>query len=664
MPKKVKTSLITRTAEIRQDSFDEEAGTIDIVFTTGARVLRQPFWEEPFVEELSTKRNDVRLERMNSGGPFLNNHRTFSGLEAMLGSVAKGSAKMRSGEGVATIKLSQDPEKAGIIGDIKAGIITQISVGYRVHEFREIKKAKDGEPRVLRAVDWEPFEFSAVAIPADIGAGTRSEEMNQYESNDCNIILMREEDPMPPAEEKNTTTTQTQTEPTTRTEPEVPAATQTQTEPTTRTEPPANLSNTNAADILESARAFNIDMKVAEQYIREGKTVDQFRAHVQQVLAEGNSSTRTFAPIAMVDNMEREQQFRNDASLALLNRARPDKYKIEENHRPFAYRSMLDIGRMYLEMRGIKTTGWSNNQLADVLLNNKRSGAHTTSDFSLILEDVANKVLRMGYEEAPQTFEVFTRRTTATDFKDLNRYQFGEFTNLRKVLEHQEIKRKTMGEAKEKYFVETYADILAVSRKLIINDDMDALTRAPMEMGIAARDLESDLAWGQILTNPVMGDGNALFSAAHNNIGTGAIDVPNVGSGRSKMRRQTGLNGRRLNLAPAWLIVPTTLETVADQFTTTITPDEAGNVNPFAQGQSRLQSLAEPRLDDVSETQWYLSADKSRGDIVEMATLEGEDGPSITSRDGFDVEGVEIKVRHDVAAKVLDHRPLYRSSGV
>jgi hypothetical protein len=35
----------------------------------------------------------------------------------------------------------------------------------------------------------------------------------------------------------------------------------------------------------------------------------------------------------------------------------------------------------------------------------------------------------------------------------------------------------------------------------------------------------------------------------------------------------------------------------------------------------------------------------------------------VESRVGFDVDGLEIKVRHDVAAKVVDHRGLYKNAG-
>ena len=47
--------------------------------------------------------------------------------------------------------------------DIRAGIIRNVSVGYRVHRF-EIER-RDGEVDLWRAVDWEPMEI-LMLVPA------------------------------------------------------------------------------------------------------------------------------------------------------------------------------------------------------------------------------------------------------------------------------------------------------------------------------------------------------------------------------------------------------------------------------------------------------------------------------------------------------------------
>jgi hypothetical protein len=59
---------------------------------------------------------------------------------------------------------------------VRDGILRNISVGYMVHAYQEIK---DGARRILRAVDWEPMEVSLVCVPADARAQVRS-TANQF----------------------------------------------------------------------------------------------------------------------------------------------------------------------------------------------------------------------------------------------------------------------------------------------------------------------------------------------------------------------------------------------------------------------------------------------------------------------------------------------------
>ncbi|MGI0149485.1 MAG: hypothetical protein ACREDF_08150, partial [Thermoplasmata archaeon] len=60
---------------------------------------------------------------------------------------------------------------------------------------------------------------------------------------------------------------------------------------------------------------------------------------------------------------------------------------------------------------------------------------------------------------------------------------------------------------------------------------------------------------------------------------------------------------------------------------------------------------------------WYLSTTPQQIDIIVLATLEGEAGPRVDSRVGFDVDGLEIKISHDIAAKVVDFRGLWKNPG-
>jgi len=364
---------------------------------------------------------------------------------------------------------------------------------------------------------------------------------------------------------------------------------------------------------------------------------------------------------------------------ALLHRVNPTHFKLEAIGREYRGMSMLDVAKVYLQARGERITDLSRMEIAGMALGltHTRGGMNTTSDFPYLLADVANKSLRADYEAAPQTFMAITRIGSVPDFKLANRVQIGDAPALRPVLEHGEFTRGTIEEGREQVQAATYGRVFAITRQSLVNDDTDAFSRVPTKFGRMARNLESDLVWYQILKNANMNDGNALFSAAHLNYqGAGDITVANVGAAEKAMLLQKGLDAVTLiSVQPQYLIVPPTKKVKAEQFVSVNLQAATQNtVNPYA---GKLQVICEPRLEagitigygggaltaTGSAFAWYLAAAVSQIDIVELVFLEGQAGPVIESRIGFDIDGLEIKCREDVGAKVIDHRGVYKSDG-
>jgi len=73
--------------------------------------------------------------------------------------------------------------------------------------------------------------------------------------------------------------------------------------------------------------------------------------------------------------------------------------------------------------------------------------------------------------------------------------------------------------------------------------------------------------------------------------------------------------------------------------------------------------ITEPRLDGTSTTGWYLFADPAIAPVVVYGYLEGQEGPYTETRNGFDVDGVEVKIRHDFGCGVIDFRGAYLNDG-
>jgi ATP-dependent Clp endopeptidase proteolytic subunit ClpP len=414
------------------------------------------------------------------------------------------------------------------------------------------------------------------------------------------------------------------------------------------------------AAIKQMVSTADLDPSFAEKLVNEGASESEAKASVDRLAAYLKETSPNMTHThSMEITRDEKDSLRAGVAGAILNRYNPGAYKIEGDSpaRQYAHLRLLDVAREVCEANNLKTRGKTPQEVA-------RMALHSTSDFPAITENVIGKVLRDSYELSPRTFVPLARQTTLPDFKEVSRAQFGEAPKLAQVLEGGEYTYGSIGDAAEKYRLFKYGKIIGVTWELIINDDLDAITRVPAMMGASAGQLESDLFWATITGNPNMHDGTALFHADHGNLAAtaGNIDIAGISAGRAAMRQQKGLDGEHfINVQANYLVVPAALETTAEQFVSTnIMPNQPNQVNPFA---GRLQVISEPRLDAASAKAWYLWANPNQVDTVEYAYLAGEQGPQVETRDGFERDGVEVKVRHCFGAKPIDWRGLYKNAG-
>lgn len=179
MPETATLPLLRRASEFTPASFSEDDNSVDVVWTTGATVRRYSYDIGEFDEELVLGGKSVRMDRLNGGAPLLDTHNKYE-LRDIIGTVIPGSAKINGKVGTARVLLSRAPEHAGIVANIQAGVIRNLSVGYKIHAVERIEK--DGTIPVVRVTDWEPFEISAVPVGADAGAGIREAEAEVFRS--------------------------------------------------------------------------------------------------------------------------------------------------------------------------------------------------------------------------------------------------------------------------------------------------------------------------------------------------------------------------------------------------------------------------------------------------------------------------------------------------
>ena len=654
-------------ADFAPQTVNEESRTVELTFTTGAPVQRYDWMSDKrYLETLSLDPEHVRLGRLNAGASLLDSHSAYS-VADVLGAVVPDSAVLTKKEGRATVRFSKREAVGPVWQDVKDGIVSHVSVGYRVHKFEETTGPGNALP-VRKAVDWEPYEISMVPMPADPGARVR-DGGHSVDTNPCQIVGERAAVTEPPKKESSMKD-KTRSEFVVEQDEDPPVA-----DPAIADEPDERAAATTAErarcqGLTMACRAARLPQSYADKLISDGVTLVDGQTRVLEELAKRGGDDRGPSRVpsggdVMVVGDDPLVHKRNGIEGALLHRLAPSMFKLDDQAREYRGMGLLDIAEVFLRAQGVRITSMSKMERAGAALGmSARAGMHTTSDFPSLLADVANKVLRAAYEAAPQTWVPISKPVPLSDFKASKQLQVGDAPQLLEVLEHGEFTSGTITEAKEEIQLKTYGRIFAITRQSLINDDTNAFAEVPASFGRAARTKESDLAWAQINLNGNMGDGKALFHSDHGNLAGsgGAISVTTIGAGRTAMRKQTAIDGVTLiNLTPNYLIVPAAKETLADQFVSaTLMASEPGKVNPFA---GRLQVLSEPRLDATSGTAWYLATNPAQCPVLLYATLDGQTGPQVDQEIGFDVDGLKIKCRLDVAFKAADWRGIYKDPG-
>jgi len=715
-------AVITREANIIPGSFNEAANTVDVVFSTGARGLRYDWRTDTvYEEELDITPEAVDMARIDAGVcQVLNSHQSYD-LADVMGNTVRGW--VQNGQAMATLALSVREQMAGYVADIKAGIIRAISVGYRVQTWQRImpEERTDGGKRILmRALRWAPQEISFVPVPFDMGSASRSATTTQ--AADLPILdattaahlagvqvapAARAAQPQQARAHINQgsqaisdailAAAAQRSAPAAQVSPAPAAAAAPTQEQTTMTDPvrneggaPATPDTTAAAnaaaaeaakrsaDIVELCTRHALPHLAAE-FIRTGKTVGEASQAILDELARKDAATGANNTTVRTHTVRDEVETRMQGMQEALHSRVDSSVKLSDNGRRFRGFSLLELGREMLEADGQNTRGMDKLAIAGLMLRHQStagqafirssSGMHTTSDFGFLLANVAQKRLRNQYEENAGTYAMWARRApNAPDFKAMSVVQLSGMPDLLKTNEAGEFTYGTLSDAGETYGLATYGRIVSLSRQAIVNDDLRSFDRIITGFGASAARLENRLVYAQLTANAAMGDGVALFDAAHGNLGTGggsALSLDAMKAGRAAMRKQKGLQSEELNLSPAYLIVPSDLEQSAYQFTSSnYVPATASAVNEFrAGGRTAVEAIVEPILDSNSTTRWYFAARNSQVDTVEYCWLDGAEGPVIETEMGFEQDGISIKCREDFAAKVVDHRGLYRGNG-
>lgn len=634
--------LQTRAALCR--SYDAESREFDMVITTAAPVRRRDYRTgRAYDEVLSMSDGAVRLDRAQTVAPILDSHSSWRITDAV-GAIVPGSVRVDGDALVGRGRLTSADDAMPARQRLADGTIRTVSAGYIVHDWEVTRAATDTQPEERTAVDWELYEVSMVAVPADARATIRSDvagsEPAEQEQQMSQPIDLGAERAAAAADER-----------------------------------------ARVREITALGRRHGVDVTAM---VDDGRSVADARTAILDDLAARSAAQDVGGAQAgiRVTSDHGEQAARGIVD-ALAIRAGARDVELTPAARAHMGTSLMRLAEDCVRAQGIDPRQHSERQVAELALQARRgqpmatrafSSALSTGDFPLLLANVANKFLNAGFGEEPMTHEAFVYDRQVRDTKQVSILSLGSVDALPTVAEGTEYTYATMTEAREVYTLAKFGKILPLTIETLLNDDLSAFGRATMELGRAAMRAEKGLIYG---ASGVLGaSGGAgetmaahgsiaaatLIHSTHGNAGTGgALSATTLAELRKLMLSQIDDDGNLIGgLMPQILLVPAALLDTAEilqQQRYVATTAGAG----AAAWISGLRVIVEPRLDSISATRYWVMSGRP---FVERARLAGEPMPVVTTIEQPEADQIGYKVRYWCAAKAADWRDVASNAGV
>ena len=295
-----------------------------------------------------------------------------------------------------------------------------------------------------------------------------------------------------------------------------------------------------------------------------------------------------------------------------------------------------------------------------------------------ILENVMNKTMLAAYQVSEIVALQLCKVGSVSDFKEVTRYRLLGTGGFEQVAPDGELKHGKLGEQKFTNKADTYGQILMLTRRDIINDDLGAFMDIPREMGRSGAESIDDLFFSLFLSNP-----GSFFSAGNNNYLTGVdtdFGPDSLTTAKTLFRKQKAGPGTKakdqkpINIRPEKLVVPVELETEAELLmgSAQIMLDGASSKtkmptdNPH---RNKYKIVSAPHLSDSyytgnSAKAWYLFANPAVVPAFELVFLNGKRTPTIERIEApANMLGMGFRGYIDVGVKEQDPRGAVKVKG-
>lgn len=678
----VRELAIPRDAQRRPLSWDETTRSVEVVVTSETPVQVYDWQRDEVVDEVLLMDG---LEPPKQT-PLLDAHNRWS-VTSQLGSAR--DYRVQGTEVLARISFADTATARDAANLMRDGHLTDVSVGARLDRNKAVivpkgEKVKVGAREFAATTrslilhrGWQIREVSVVPIGADPTAKARSfvpvphtpnrsTAMPKWLRTRCEALGL----PTTATEDEAWRFFNEHQNELLREAPPAGQAAPTLLAPPAAAQPPASDETAIRAAAVKTERErvtairnlcqrFSQEPAVVERFINDGCTIEEVERTVAQTFLQ-QLAAQPRAHFQAVPGGDERDKLRAAASDGVLLRAGVRLEKPAAGATELAGYSLRELARHMLLRSGQPVPSGMREMIERAL---------STSDFQYVLSTSATKSLAQGFAEEPAGWRLWAAIGGGiSDFKTHTENRVYEVSAFAQVAEGAEYKFGTRSEKPpESYQLGKYGQRFAITEETIRNDDLGALTDMPRQYGEEAARLVADVVYAVLTTNGAMGDTKALFHTDHSNIkaqgqggapGTSTFDAAEL----AMTTQKDGGGRRRLSIEPQFFVAPKALRGTAEVFFSTDRFKTGSDVATVANRWfKRVQTDFNSRLDDALTTGWYLLGPKGRTVVVRF--LDGRETPELWTKEGWTVDGVEMKARIGVVAYAVDWRAMYFNYG-
>ena len=300
---------------------------------------------------------------------------------------------------------------------------------------------------------------------------------------------------------------------------------------------------------------------------------------------------------------------------------------------------------------GVNTAGYTGQQLYNLVAGDMQ----VTTDFSVLLSDSLNKSVLTGYNLASVVFRNFVKFGNFNDFRKHEVHMLGTIGDLPlKDKENDEYKQIKLPDSEaQDYAPEERGGIIMLSRKLIINNDLDNLETQARDTGMAGALTLEKLFFNYLFSNPQLKDKKALFHKDHGNLL--AASAPTE---EALLLMQNLFDGQTAPNSPDSYLALFADRVLGDRkvlgMIRELITKETGK-----EAKETIDMFAKDKLffsQRMANKGVYFFADPNVAPVLEVGFLNGQQVPTLATEEHFDSGAMKWRLQLDCGIGAVNYR--------